>query len=127
MNKIKSIFNWFKKLFYIVNNYDKDLAYTHALIQHCNSEIKKGVQIIKDRTNIHADVHIHKNHPSEVIMIGRYNNMDYIQTFSIENDHDFVNLVSQLRDMEKYGVVQRVDAPLMLKAHIMQDLEFWRD
>lgn len=137
MNKIKSTiyeyfepiivtFNWFKKLIYIVNNYDNDLSILSNRIHTCSLEIQEGVQLIKDRTNIHADIHLQYNHPSEIIVIGRYRNRDYIQTYSVDND-DIEGLIDQLKRMEKYGVVQKIDAPIGIKAIIEQDLKYWRE
>lgn len=117
---------WLKRLNYIVNNYDTDKIDMLDRLRACDLRIKDGVNIIKERTSIHADVNFNSRDDSQIIMIGRYRNNDYIQTFSV-NRGDFEGLLEQLRQMEKYGVVRHVDTVPMMKAHIMNDLEHWRD
>ncbi len=117
---------WFKKLFLIVKDYDSDMIKAYDMIRACELKVSDGVNIIKERTDIHADIHLGNRNESQVIMVGRYNGRDYIQTFNL-NDDDFGEIISRLRGMEKYGVVRRVDAVPGLKACIEQDLEYWRN
>ena len=115
--------NWFKKLFYIIKHYDEDKIEIFDKIQSANLRIRDGVQLIKDRTNIHADVHARLNSPTQVIAIGRYNGRDYVQVFSIHNN-DFKGLIHQLKDMEQYGNLRRVDAPIEFLGVLDQDLNW---
>lgn len=106
---------WFKKLFEIVRDYDQRNDYnTQRVI-----DLEK---ILRDRTSLNVDIH-HKglNH---VIMVGRYKNTDWIQTYTIDGK-DFHHLVDQLKHMQRYGVVDRVDAPPQMSAAIRSSLGEW--
>jgi len=116
MNKIKNFVNWFKKLFYIVKNYDMDMLEIDDDISMCKSEVRNGVKLIKDRTNIHVNAPHYRGSPTQVITIGRYRKRDYVQVFSVYNDGDFQGLIDQLREMERYGNVGRSDCPIELDA-----------
>jgi len=120
---IPDTINWFKRLFYIIKHYDEDKIEMLDSIRAADLKIRDGVQIIKDRTNIHADIHARLNHPTQIIAIGRYNGRDYIQVFSIHDD-DFKSLIHQLRDMEQYGNLQRVDAPIEFHDVIDQKIKW---
>lgn len=97
---------WLNKLKMIVAGYDADLRNAHARI----AELEK---LVKDRTNIAVDVGFRS--ASHVIVIGRYRNADYVQTFEIDAP-DLIRLVDQLRELERYGAVKRVDAPPQFRA-----------
>ena len=120
---ITATINWFKKLFYIVKHYDEDKIEMLDKIRAADLRIRDGVQLIKDRTNIHADVHARLNHPTQIIAIGRYNGRDYIQIFSIHDD-DFKGLIHRLKEMELYGNLQRVDAPIEFRGIIDQEIKW---
>jgi len=120
---IPATINWTKKLFYIVKNYDLDKIEVYGRIKDANVRISDGVQLIKDRTNIHADVHNRLNNPTQIIVVGRYNGTDYVEVFSINND-DLQGLIHQLKDMERYGNLQRVDTPYEFKAIFDQNIKW---
>lgn len=105
---------WFKKLLFIVKNYDVDRTFVI-------NRIEKAERIIKDRTDIHADVHYKSG--NQIVVIGRYKNRNYIQTFNVSGD-DFSGLVDRLKDMERYGHIGRIDAPPQMNAVIENEL--WR-
>ena len=103
---------WIKKLKQIVLNYDADLKIAHNRI----SELEK---IIKERTNIAVDVGFRDaNH---IIVVGRYKNADYVQTYQIKTQ-EMSRLIDQLRDMQKYGDVKFVDEPPQFKAVFKREL-----
>jgi len=97
---------WLKKLKEIVAGYDADLRTAHTRI----AELEK---LVKDRTNIAVDVGFRS--ASHVIVIGRYRNADYIQTFEMDTP-SLDGLIEQLRERERYGSVKRVDAPPLFRA-----------
>lgn len=121
--KITNTINWFKKLIYVINNYDKDLHNTMRKIRKNELEIVEGVKLIKDRTTLHVDVHSKMNSPTQVILIGRYNNRDYVNVFALHDD-DIHGLIHQLKDMEKYAELEHIDAPIELKSIIEHDLNW---
>ncbi len=98
--------NWLKKLKAIVSGYEADLRTAHARIAALEN-------LVKDHTNIAIDVGF--SGANHVIVVGRYKNADYVQTYNIHTD-DFSAFVDQLRNMERYGKVRRVDAPPTFRA-----------
>ena len=97
---------WLKKLKAIVSGYDDDLRNAHTRI----AELEK---VIRDRTDIAVDVGFRS--ASYVIVIGRYKNADYVQTFELDTP-DLGSLINHLREQERYGAVRRVDAPPEFRA-----------
>jgi hypothetical protein len=97
---------WIKKLLSIVKSYDSDLRRSRVMISDLEA-------IIRDRTDIAVDVGFRD--ASHVIVVGRYRNTDYIQTFSV-NTPDLAHLIDRLHAMERHGVVRRIDAPPSVKA-----------
>jgi len=98
------MFKWFKKLKLIVARYDDD---RNRLL----SRVEQAEQTIIDRTEVHADINLVGN--CTAIMIGRYKNRDYIQTFNMDQ-RDFNSVVDWMNELKKRGHVQYVDAPPML-------------
>jgi len=117
--------NWFKKLKEIVachrqlmhlsGSYEDDLVWL-------NRKINAAEQIIKDRTDISADVHFHGHNRNQIIVTGRYRKMDYVQVFTLA-DNELASLINQLRDMERFGVVDKVDAIRDMKYVIERELQ----
>jgi hypothetical protein len=97
---------WLKKLKAIVAGYDADLRNAHARI----AELEK---LVRDRTDIAVDVGF-KNE-SHVIVMGRYKNADYVQSYAL-NTPDFAALIDQLRNMKRHGTVRWTDAPPQFRA-----------
>lgn len=93
--------SWLKKLHRIVDSHDTELRAAHERI----SQLEK---VLRERTNIAVDVGFRNG--NHVIVIGRYKNTDYVQTHSLR-DNDVGAIIEQLRMMERYGAVTRVDAP----------------
>ena len=68
--------------------------------------------IIRDRTDLHADIHYKSS--SCIIAVGRFRNRDYVQVYNLL-DKDFEGLVKHFRSLEKYGHMARIDAPPTMK------------
>lgn len=113
------MFKWLKKLKVIVAGYDIDLRITRADIQRAHARIEELEKLVRDRTNIAVDVGFRG--ASHVIVVGRYKNADYVQTYSLDTPH-LTALIGQLRDMERHGSVRRVDAPPQFRAVFERDL-----
>ncbi|KKN66524.1 hypothetical protein LCGC14_0470580 [marine sediment metagenome] len=112
---------WFKKLLKIVHDYDKDRLTDRSFLFQ---KIEDAEQFIRDRTTVDVDVGISpQNHSSQIIVVGRYRNNDYIQTYQMP-DHDFTALVEHLRELSKYATIQRIDAPYGMKEMFPRDLKF---
>lgn len=107
--------NWIKRLFKIVKYYDRDKNF-------CILQANEALKLIRERTRIHADVHL-RGDPNNIIIVGQYRGQDYVEIFSIQHDH-LSHLISDLRRMEKYGKVSRVDAPAEVSAVVKSKLEY---
>lgn len=111
---------WFKKLTFILANYESDVSQAHARIKTLERNLtalharaNHLDKLVKDRTDLAVDVNF--NEPNYVIVIGRYQKVDYIQTYSLGNT-DFSQLVDHLKGMRKHGQIRRVDAPPQFRA-----------
>jgi len=102
---------WLKKLKAIVAGYDDGMRNANARI----AEIEK---LVRERTNIAVDVGFKS--ASHVIVVGRYKNADYVQTYALDTP-DLAALIDQLRQMERHGAVRRVDAPPQFRAVFERD------
>lgn len=102
---------WLKKLRTMVSNYDSDLRKAHTRIAELET-------LVRDRTNIAVDVGFKT--ASHVIVVGRYKDADYVQTYCLDT-YDLAVLIDQLRQMERHGAVRRVDAPPQFRAVFGRD------
>jgi hypothetical protein len=120
---------WIKTLARVVRTYDKSIQSLRDDLQDVDKkqsqfnknlryDMNNAVELIKRRTDVSADVSATHRNPSQIIMVGRYRNRDYVQVFTIRED-DFGMLIHQLRDMERYGQVTKIDAPMGLREMII--------
>ena len=100
---------WFKTLSRIVRSYDSDQDIIDQKVGRALKEVLQAQKFIKHATTINADVSLSHRDDSQIIVIGRYRSRDYIQTYTVSGDN-FKGLIEQLKEMQKYGVVRRVDA-----------------
>jgi pentose-5-phosphate-3-epimerase len=107
---------WVKKLLYIVENFD-----TCQRIMY--KRISNAENFIRERTDVSADVHLTNCNPNQIIVVGRYRNADYVQVFTLA-DNELKNLIEQLKEMQRYGVVSKIDAPYGMRAVIDKELKF---
>jgi hypothetical protein len=110
---------WLKNLFYIVKNYSYDQKRTIELLRVQREKMVALDKLIKERTNISADIGYLKG-ANYVILVGHYKNRDYINVFDL-NGKTFAEIVEQFRAMTKHGNVLRVDAPAPFKAVLERD------
>ena len=95
-----------RKLMAIAANYDGDFRRLRSRIDDLDA-------LVRDRTNIAVDVGFRgANH---VIVVGRYRNTDYVQTYTLDG-LDIGEMIEHLRRLEKNAVVRRVDAPPVFRA-----------
>jgi len=92
---------------------------THSSLQAIYNQETR--QFIKDKTEVNADIHMQSKPGSTIIVCGRYRNRDYVEVFTVPND-DFVGLIEQLKQMQKYARCRRIDAPFSMKAFIDTEL-----
>lgn len=100
--RLSIVLQWLSNLFYVVRNF------------------KSLERLIGDRTTIDVDIHTMRG-KCTIILIGKYRNVDYIQTYEVRNS-DFDYLVKLLRDMTKdYGILRRVDAMPSIRASVIRE------
>ena len=106
--------NWIKELRFIVKHYRQHQAWLE-------NELASTNEVLRDRTDIHADIHYKSD--NQIVVIGRYRNRDYVQTYRVSGD-DFRALVEQLRGMQKYGHIGRIDSPPQMKSVFDNELQY---
>ena len=113
---------WLKTLFAMVRHYkaeQKDLFALGSKVDDQDAKTQELVELIRSRTEINVDVGF-RGDPNTVIVLGRYRDGDFIQTYQLRTD-SFGQLVDHLREMEEHGHVCRVDAPPQMK-HFIEHL-----
>lgn len=127
IKRIKNIISWLRKLNEIVASHSKlmhVIGSYQADIRVLNNRMKAATDLIKDRTNISSDFHFHGHNRNQIIVTGRYRNRDYVQVFTIA-DNELKTLIDTLREMQRYGVVDKIDAAYDMKYVIENDLSKW--
>lgn len=114
MKWFKDLRKLIRKLRWIAKTYDNNQKHIHA-------RINDAEKIIKERTSIHVDLGIKTHH--QIIVAGRYRNHDYVQTYAVQ-EKDIKYLIEMLRQMEKYGEVERVDGPYKMSACVKHELNW---
>lgn len=105
--------SWLKKLRRIVDSHDAELRAAHGRI----SQLEK---VLRERTNIAVDVGFRDG--NHIIVTGRYKDADYVQIHSLR-DNDVGAIIEQLRMMERYGAVTRVDAPPNIRSAFSREFQ----
>jgi hypothetical protein len=95
----------------------------HAQLDRQSSELDKLKKIIKERTEYHLDVHHYAKKNSQVILIGKYHNRDFVKCYNIP-DQDLNSLIDHCRKLEKYANIKRVDAMPEFTACIKNEFKF---
>lgn len=112
---------WFKTLFRIVHNYDKNYALLNQQLYSTARQIEALETILKDRTDIHLEAPYFRGPPSTVIVCGRYKNQDFVEVFQTV-PQDFITVVDMLKQMSRYAKLCTVDGPIELKAWLRKEL-----
>ena len=110
---IRTPFRRLHTLWQIAKTYEQDKA---ALLSGVRRELRTVEDLVRDRTTLHADISMTGRDPSFVILVGRYRNRDYVQTFHLPSE-DFGGLVDKCVHMSrKLGRWGRLDAPPVFHA-----------
>lgn len=120
------IVKWFKNLLYIVEFYNREIAQLQlrATLLERTTEVQKArIEVLEKLIREHTDIAVDCNYRgmNVITVIGRYRNKDYVQTFHVA-ERNIADLIDQLREMERYAMVRRVDAPPVIRALIERDL-----
>lgn len=112
--------NWLRTLHRIICNYDWEIGRLRDRLEAEQGKRKQLEALLRERTSIAVDVGF--KDACYVIVVGRYKGADYVQTFSI-NTPDMASLIEQLKQMERYGEVKRVDAPPQFRAVFQREFD----
>lgn len=100
MKRIKKFFERVKYIWNISESLDD--CY-HDIVARVNQVDAK----IGERTTVHADIG-YKGTGSQIIVIGRYQNKDYVRSFNVRNE-SLHSLIDMLRREEKNAGVGKFD------------------
>ncbi len=120
-----SVVKWIRVLQRIVRTYDDTTEQVHSKIACATRIAQTAEQVIRDRTDLNVGIDINMAAPNQVIVMGRYNNTDYVEVFSLI-DNDFVEIIHHLNHLQKHSHVNRVDAPISMRAVIKQETDRFR-
>lgn len=82
-------------------------------------------EILKERTEYHVDVHSYAKRNSQVILIGKFRNNDFVKCYNIP-DESFEDLRCHCYNLEKYSRLGKVDAHPEFSAAIKHDIKIRR-
>lgn len=105
----------FKKLVLIAENHDGDWTQLINRVERSERVIRQCESLIRERTEVAADIHPSRIGESFVIVVGRYRNNDYVQTYSLGREGQVDHIIHTLRSMERTAEVRRIDAPPIFK------------
>ncbi len=114
---MKALLTWWRRLRHIVRAHEETMDRIDSLRRRIDDLDK----IIRERTDIAVDVRF--GGPSYVIVVGRYRNADYVQTYSVHAD-DLQHLIEMLRGMARHARVRLVDGPPGLRAVFQRETRF---
>lgn len=112
---------WFRNLFYIVSNYRNDLSLIANGVDECRDVALTAHRFIKKATKCHIEVGLTAESHTQVVVIGHYRGKDHVQVFSLRPG-SIDMLINQLRDMQRYTEIGRIDAPIEVRATMKREL-----
>ena len=104
-----------KKIYRLAECHDEDIRELHLRIGNTELEIAK-------QTTINVDVSPHRQSPHQIIVMGTLGKTDYVQTYALW-DTDFKELMNILKNMERFGRVNKIDAPYAMKAVFTDEIK----
>lgn len=108
--KLQYLLDNFQTIKRIIEKYDSDIKYLECRASSLEDFVKSHVDIA-------VDINDSRYGMNTVIVIGRYKKHDYVNCFQLQSE-DIPHLVEQLKDMERYGKIRRVDSPIAFRGVI---------
>jgi len=118
---MKKIMNKFKRWLGDADRIDAQCKQAIMLSREANDIAREAERVIRDRTEVHIDVHQRRGSAHQVVMIGQYKNRDYVKTYQIPTSL-FNDLINELQDIEKHASITTVDAMWDISASIAHEL-----
>lgn len=94
---------------------------TLAELHHTKTRVAELERQLKRCTTLGADIGCDPREGNWVILVGRYHNRDYVETFAL-NGSNFHELVQQVQHLARHAGVTRIDAPPGIKAVVERRL-----
>jgi len=117
-NSIRSrLNNWLN-----INAIDKTLQLHSNEIAQQTILIAEITKVLKERTEYHLDIHNRIDNDSQVILIGKYRNRDFVKCYNIRDD-SFNDLMRHCVQLEKYAFKGKIDTIPGISACINKKLE----
>lgn len=113
-SRIARLRAWGAELRRIVANHSRE-------VQALRGRMDGLERIVRERTEISADVGFDHRAGNTVIICGRYQNRDYVNVFTVRTD-DLAEFINHLKNLQRYGAVRRLDAPIGFRAAIEREL-----
>lgn len=110
-----------RNLYYIAHNYNSDLHMIVNGVDSCREQLGIVESYVKRATKVHLDIPASMEDCTTVIIVGTYRGKDHVRTFSLRPG-SIDGLITQLKDMQRYAQIERVDAPGGLDATVKRSL-----
>lgn len=104
------LIDWFKTLRHIVANYGSDRGELYRHIDTTNQRITGVEQRMVACTTVSADISASIRDRSQVVLIGRYRNQDYVEIVDL-GPGEFSDIVERVRAIRRHGREGRFDVP----------------
>ncbi|MFW6100655.1 MAG: hypothetical protein ACOC90_04655 [Bacteroidota bacterium] len=121
---MRKVYQYVKNLIKIAQNYESIIRSIDTANTRSKSAVSialKAEEVIRDRTDLNADLSFTKHDHTHIIVIGRYKNRDYVKIFSCLHE-DLNEIVPILRERQKYASLKFIDCPLSMRGVLNQDL-----
>ena len=90
-------------------------------VDSCHAQLGVVENYVKKATKVHVDIPGSMKNFTTIIVVGTYRGKDHVQVFSLRPG-SIDMLMDQLKDMQRYATIERIDAPLGIDATVKRSL-----
>ena len=107
----------------MIKYYNEHIALLASRLDALKREMEQATHFIKKATKLHVDIGAMDDRLSTtIILCGQYRGKDHVQTFRLPPG-SMIELIDQLRHMQRASTIQSIDAPLGMNATIRRELK----
>lgn len=117
---MRRIIDWFKNLHLINRTYHRDMARMNDRITSCFATSQDVLTIIKERTDIHCDLHYKGQ--DIIICVGKFRGKDFVQVYNFQS-RDFEHMIHHLRQYKRSANLRVVDCVPNLHSVVKRSFE----
>lgn len=117
---MRKLIAWFKNLHLINRTYHRDMARLESRITSCFATTQDVLNLIKERTDVHCDLHYRGD--DVVICIGRFRGRDFVSVYNLHS-RDFEHTVQHLRDLNRSANIRKIDCVPVVHAVIAREFK----